>query len=569
MTKTAVLVLLFTACLYTAATGSDPALLRVRIDAPDARELAVRLAAEGRDVLRGFVTDTSVELIVSPDELAELSAAGLATTTLAAGRPFREIQAERQAGKSVPEGYPDLDGVYAALAAAEAAYPDICRVVDLTETYGTPPTEMGRHLYALKISDIVALDEDEPAILAVANHHAREIVTPVIALSIVDSLTTRYGVDPTLTALVDDNEVWIAPVWNPDGYAVVFDAVNFWRKNMRDNLDGSRGVDLNRNYPQGWDSACAGTSIPSDSAYKGPAPASEPETQTMMAWSRDRRFGRVIDLHSAGREVAYGYSCWLYPFSGFFQALASLLTTEIGYDSYRPAEAHGEHFQWQFAQMSAMAFLLETQRDFQPPYPNAQTEATLVWPGLVWLFTKTIPLWGHVTNAVTGEPVEAVISLPGVTFEHDETCTSGGPHGRYQVFGPTRSYDLVFTAEGYEPFIVEDLAVVSSQSLRLDVALTPLATAVADGTRGPAVTVDQAGGVLRYTLAEPTRVRLDIFDLQGARMRTLVREHQSAGSHAVPWRGLDDRGRPVGSGQYFYRLVTDAGLSTGKVLLVR
>lgn len=569
--KTSVLAILLLAQLCSAAVGLDDLPRRVRIDDADARGLADRLATEGYDVLSGATTDGSVELVVSSDQLADLVARGLDPRALAVSRPFREIQAERSAGKAVPEGYPDLDQVYAALAAAETNHPDICRVVDLTETYAMPPTAQGRHLFALKISDHVDLDEEELSILLVANHHAREIVTPVIALSVIDSLTTLYGTDPAVTAIVDDNEVWIAPIWNPDGYTVVFDYANYWRKNMRDNGDGTWGVDQNRNYPQGWDDFCSGSTDPSSYTYRGPDAASEPETQTMLAWSRDRRFARVLDLHSAGREVVYGYACWDTPFVGFARALAGLLSTACGYGEtgYRPADALGEHYQWQFSQMSAMAFLLETQTEFQPIYPFAQYECGRVWPGVLWFFQKTIPVWGHVTDASTGAPVEATITLPDVVFEHGETLTSGGPHGRYQVFVPSNTYDLVFSAEGYEPFAFDDLVVVSSASLRLDVTLPPLATAAGDGPLDPAVSVDASGGRIRFVLAEPSPVLLEIYDLQGARIRTLVDGHRTAGSHEVPWRGLDDRGRSVGSGRYLYRLVTDAGLHTGKVLLVR
>ena len=66
-------------------------------------------------------------------------------------------------------------------------HPTIAKMVDLTATYNTPPTSEGRPMYALKISDNVDLDEDEPAMLIVATHHAREINVPVIALLAADN----------------------------------------------------------------------------------------------------------------------------------------------------------------------------------------------------------------------------------------------------------------------------------------------------------------------------------------------------------------------------------------------
>ena len=135
--------------------------------------------------------------------------------------------------QGVPPGYSDLNGVLLRMQEIAAAHPEIAQVVDITSTYGAPPTVEGRHLFALKISDNVATDEDEPAMLIVATHHAREISTPVIALEAASRLTAGYGPDPRITAAVDGHEIWIAPVWNPDGYDFVFTANNMWRKNRR------------------------------------------------------------------------------------------------------------------------------------------------------------------------------------------------------------------------------------------------------------------------------------------------------------------------------------------------
>lgn len=128
------------------------------------------------------------------------------------------VDARRQ---TVPSGYVNLDGIVNRLHEIAAANPSIAQVVDVTTTYGMPATVEGRHLYALKISDTVEVDEDEPAMLIVAAHHAREISTPVIALRAAERLTEGYGTDPQITAAVDGHEIWIAPVWNPDGYSFV------------------------------------------------------------------------------------------------------------------------------------------------------------------------------------------------------------------------------------------------------------------------------------------------------------------------------------------------------------
>ena len=195
-----------------------------------------------------------------------------------------------------------------------STYPAIAQLVDITATYGTPPTFEGRHLFALKISDNVTVDEDEPSMLVVSAHHAREISTPVITLGAAERLTSGYESDPQITAAVNGHEIWLAPVWNPDGYNHVFTSNNLWRKNRRVFTSGV-GVDQNRNYAQGWSAPCAGSTSASSDTYKGPSAASEAETQTMMTWSERERFAKVIDYHSFGREVLYAYRCLSHPFS--------------------------------------------------------------------------------------------------------------------------------------------------------------------------------------------------------------------------------------------------------------
>jgi len=70
---------------------------------------------------------------------------------------------------------------------------------------------------------------------------------------------------------------------NPDGLAYVWSTDNMWRKNRKLNPGGSYGVDLNRNYPIGWNFSCGGSSVETSETYKGISAASEPEIQTMMS----------------------------------------------------------------------------------------------------------------------------------------------------------------------------------------------------------------------------------------------------------------------------------------------
>ncbi len=75
--------------------------------------------------------------------------------------------------------------------------------------------------------------------------------------------------------------------------------------------------------------------------------------------------------------------------------------------------------------------------------------------------------------------------------------------------------------------------------------------------------------VLAYFLPAPSSVRLEVFALTGQRVAVLYQGPQQAGYHRLPWDARDDAGRPVASGTYLYRLVTDEVVLTRKLTLLR
>ena len=75
--------------------------------------------------------------------------------------------------------------------------------------------------------------------------------------------------------------------------------------------------------------------------------------------------------------------------------------------------------------------------------------------------------------------------------------------------------------------------------------------------------------VLAYFLHAPGPARLEVFALTGQRVAILRQGPQQAGYHRLRWNGRDDAGRPVASGMYLYRLVTDESVLTRKLMLLR
>jgi len=466
-----------------AATLAQPA-YRVSVETPRPGPLEAALAAEGFAVDCGArVGEGSLEIIVSQSEFDRLAQLGLQPTILDRARPFSEIQTERAlaaqaAGLDVPQGYPTLAEVIDSLNATAAAYPQIARVIDLQSEFGAPMTHEGRRIHAIKISDNVNQTEDEPTFLLVSEHHAREIVTPVLALGAIDRLTSGYGSDPAITSVVDENEIYIIPCHNPDGYEYVFNVNMLWRKNRRNNGGGDFGVDLNRNYPQGWSASCSGSGNPGSDTYKGPGPGSEPETQALMEMSEALRFAKVLDYHSFGRETLHGYSCSSHPLEQFWQNEAQAISQAHGYGGdNRPPSAEGESYQWIFANFGTHAFLTETHTEFQPPFTSAESEEALTWPGVLHLLQRPVSVIGNVTDGLSGSPLEAAISVVGMNLQNGETNTSGGPFGRYQVTLPIGPYTLEFSAPGYQTQ-TRTVNVTASSSQRLDIELVVEALAL-------------------------------------------------------------------------------------------
>jgi len=75
--------------------------------------------------------------------------------------------------------------------------------------------------------------------------------------------------------------------------------------------------------------------------------------------------------------------------------------------------------------------------------------------------------------------------------------------------------------------------------------------------------------IISYVLSKEAFVELNIYNVLGEKVRTLVAEHQTAGSKKISWDGKDNRGNEVTSGAYFYRLKADTEVYIKKMLLLK
>ncbi len=74
---------------------------------------------------------------------------------------------------------------------------------------------------------------------------------------------------------------------------------------------------------------------------------------------------------------------------------------------------------------------------------------------------------------------------------------------------------------------------------------------------------------IRYSVKEATPVTIEIYNVKGQLVRTLVNETRAAGNHSVVWNGVDENGRSISSGVYFYKMKAGAYSSTKKMILMK
>lgn len=231
------------------------------------------------------------------------------------------------------------------LKSLEKSHPDLAKIFDL----GT--SLENRKIYAIKVSDNVSLDEEEAEVAFLGCHHAREWISVEVPFLLAKHLLENYGKSPPLKRIVDSSEIWIVPLVNPDGLEYSIHFYRYWRKNRRDNGDGSYGVDLNRNYGYKWGFDNKGSSNnPQSAVYRGKSPFSEPETQAVQKLFISKKIQAMITYHSFSQLILYpwGYTQTPAEKESLLKELAAQMSTLI-------QKVHGKLYQ--FGQAGAALYL--------------------------------------------------------------------------------------------------------------------------------------------------------------------------------------------------------------------
>ncbi len=173
----------------------------------------------------------------------------------------------------------------------EKEHPDLVHVQSIGATWENRP------IMLVTLSLDVEKADQKPALLYTGTIHAREWIGIELALKIVEHVVENHQVDPKLKKALAQNALYLVPCLNPDGFEYSRRHFSFWRKNRRKNEDGTHGVDLNRNFSEGFKK---GASM-SSNVYSGPEPFSEPETRAIRDFVLSHKNICVaLDYHSQG-----------------------------------------------------------------------------------------------------------------------------------------------------------------------------------------------------------------------------------------------------------------------------
>jgi len=353
------------------------------------------------------------------------------------------LMQEQESCKFEQDGYHSPENLQKEFEQLQTMHPSLAKVINLTDLLNAPKTVKGKSIMALKVSESVSEDRDLPNVMIASNHHARELVTPEIALRTATNLLADYeSGDEVAKKILKTSQVYIIWTMNPDSLEQV------WRGNpwIRANTNG---VDLNRNYAVGWDLGCGGESQVGSEDYRGPHPFSESETKTMKMLQKKLNFAKVMDVHSYAKDVRINYGCVALPpqIHKLFMMHANTIAGEMKYPAGQSCCMGGDiHFAYQ--QHGSLAFLVEAGGDsFQPSTVSREEVLVEMWPGIKQFLAIPTSVSGHIHVDDSKTPAAgAVLKVQGLDFELDEQALTSET-GRYHLWLPAGDWDVKVTYE--------------------------------------------------------------------------------------------------------------------------
>lgn len=361
-------------------------------------------------------------------------------------------------------------------------YPNL---ISAKSSIGT--TVEGRSVFMVKISDNPDADEAEPEMFFNAVHHAREPMSMSQLIFFMWHILENYNTDKDIRTLVNSTELYIVPCVNPDGY-VYNQTTNpsgggMWRKNRKNNGNGTFGVDINRNYGFQWGIDNTGSSpTTSSDTYRGTAPFSEPETQIIRNFCNTHAFSLSMDFHAYGNYCIhpYGYaSTNSNPELSLFQQMGSFFVAENGFISGNAQQtvnytANGAGDDWKYGEQTTKGKIYSFTPEIGPaaegfwpassriiPLCNTTIEMNKRAFKVATFFAKLTPTANQSLTSTTGalaysiqnfsvKPASYTVSITPLS----SYVTSTGPAKTYNTLTllQSQSDNIAFTVDPTTPY---------------------------------------------------------------------------------------------------------------------
>lgn len=213
-------------------------------------------------------------------------------------------------------------------------------------------------------------------------HHALEWITSPMLMKFIENFAKTYAKGGNMHGYyIPDiwkrSSIYIIPMVNPDGVDLVVEGLKptnpYYNQLLQWNNTGLpfsqvwqaniKGVDLNLNYPAGWEIAKAlehqnGIFGPSPSGYGGPSPLSEPESSAVSNFTKQHLFSLVIAFHTQGKVIYWQYENMAPPIA---YLIAQQFATINGYSIEVPAPsaAHAGYKDWFIQEYKKPGYTLE------------------------------------------------------------------------------------------------------------------------------------------------------------------------------------------------------------------
>ncbi|MDI6850761.1 MAG: M14 family zinc carboxypeptidase [bacterium] len=212
-------------------------------------------------------TEKGIAILIEDEEMERIESLNLPYTII------EDLTLKKKLYYTGKSQYHTFDQMKTELENLASTYSSIAKL----DTIGF--STLGRPILCLKISDNPQVNEIEPKSRIVGAIHGNEWIGAEVSFLYAKYLLENYASDNTVLSLVNNREIYIIPILNPDGH------VNQSRYN-------ANGVDLNRNF--GY-----------IKNYSGSSPYDQPETRAVHEFSKARNFNLSISFHSGATYVNY------------------------------------------------------------------------------------------------------------------------------------------------------------------------------------------------------------------------------------------------------------------------